>query len=130
MDGRTRADGCGWTAARWLVGFLLATTALFTASDRVQETWHWCLTQDHEVDPDAFPAMMAAWGIAVVTVLSVGAVVHRLPYGSWYVLPVMAAVAALLGWLYLIGMGSPAPVAPDGYPEDACRTLRVFPFLD
>ncbi|GJF32735.1 hypothetical protein KNE206_54350 [Kitasatospora sp. NE20-6] len=126
---RNRAVGCAWALIRVLAALVFATGGLLFASARVRATWHWCLTQDHEPDPDGFMAFMAAWAIMIVTLLVLGAVVHDLPKGRWYLLPAMAAAAAVLSWLYVIGMGSPAPLEPGEPQEAACWTMPTFPFL-
>ncbi|MEV8093326.1 hypothetical protein [Kitasatospora sp. NPDC085879] len=129
MNDRRRAVGCVWALVRVLAALVFATGGLLFASDRVRATWHWCLTQDHEPDPDGFMAFMAVWAIMIVTLLVLGAVLHGLPKGRWCLLPAMAVAAAVLSWLYVIGMGSPAPLKP-GVPEEAaCWTMATFPFL-
>ncbi|WP_457033179.1 hypothetical protein [Kitasatospora sp. P5_F3] len=114
---------------RVLAALVFATGGLLLASDRVIETWHWCLTQDHEPDPDQFTATVFAWAVMITVLLVLGAVLRRLPYSSWYLLPALAVAAGLLGWLYVIGMGSPAPLGPGDPEEAACWTMPIFPFV-
>ncbi|KQV11886.1 hypothetical protein [Kitasatospora sp. Root107] len=118
-----------WVLVRILAALVFATGRLLLAKDRVIATWHWCLTQGHEPDPDRFRATVCAWAVMIAVLLVLGAVLDRLPYGCWYLLPAMAVAAAVLGWLYVIGMGSPAPLGPGEPEEAACWTMPIFPFI-
>ncbi|MEV6209428.1 hypothetical protein [Kitasatospora sp. NPDC051914] len=113
-----------WSAA----ALLIATTGVLYGNTRVGEAWHWCLTQDHEPDPRAAAAARSVWVLMFVALLVLGAVLSPLPHSSWYLVPAMLAVAAGLTWLYVTGMGSPAPSQVGEPMEASCRTAPSFPF--
>ncbi|MFG2697153.1 hypothetical protein [Kitasatospora sp. NPDC048407] len=109
--------------------FVLATAGIVYGNVRVTEAWYWCLTRGHEPVPALAAATRFAWAVVLVALLVFGAVLSFLPRGRWYLLPVLFAVAAVLTWPYVIGMGSPAPLRP-GDPEEAvCWTVPAFPFF-
>ncbi|MFF0390453.1 hypothetical protein ACFYS8_17440 [Kitasatospora sp. NPDC004615] len=109
--------------------FVLAAAGIVCGDVRVTETWYWCLTRSHERDPAPAAATRSVWAVMVVALLVFGAVFSFLPRGRWCLLPVLFAVAAVLTWLYVVGMGSPAPLRPGDPGEGACWTVPVFPFL-
>ncbi|WP_431676447.1 hypothetical protein [Kitasatospora sp. KL5] len=113
-----------WSTA----ALLIATTGVLFGNARVDEAWHWCLTQDHEPDSGAAAAARSVWVLMVVALLVLGAVLSPLPRSGWYLVPAMLAVAAGLTWLYVMGMGSPAPLQVGEPMEDSCRTMPSFPF--
>ncbi|MFD0526343.1 hypothetical protein ACFQ1I_02285 [Kitasatospora arboriphila] len=128
MKDRRRAGGCGWVVLWVLAAFVLATGGVLYGTGRVTETWHWCLTQDHEPDPRMAAATRSVWAVVFVVLLLLGAVLSPLPRSRWYLLPVLAVTAAVLTGLYVTGMGTPAPTRPGTPPEAACWSLPSFPF--
>lgn len=115
--------------ALWVfAAFVLATSGILYGNARVMDAWHWCLTQDHEPDPRLAAATRSAWAVGFVTLLLPGAVLSPLPRSRRYLLPVMVVTAAALTWLYVTGMGAPAPLPPGVPPEVACWRLPSFPF--
>ncbi|MEV7121105.1 hypothetical protein [Kitasatospora griseola] len=128
VEGR-RASGCGWVSVWVLAALVLATAGVVCGNAWVDEAWHWCLTQDHEPDPTLAAATRSVWVVMFAVLLVCGAVLSRLPRSRWYLLPAMSVVAAVLVWLYVTGMGSPAPLRPGDPEEAACWTMRTFPFL-
>lgn len=129
VKNRGQAAGRAWLLAWALMSLVLATAGILYGNSQVNETWHWCLTQDHEPDPRLAAGTRSAWAVMLVTQLVLGAVLSRLPYSRRYLLPVMCAVAAVLTWLYVTGMGSPAPLRPGDPEEAACWTMPAFPFI-
>ncbi|WP_030273806.1 hypothetical protein [Streptomyces sp. NRRL B-24484] len=125
---RRRAGGCAWVALWVLAAFVLATGGVLYGTSQVVDAWHWCLTQDHEPDPRLGAATRSVWAVLFVTLLVLGAVLSPLPRSRRYLLPVMVLTAAALTWLYVIGMGTPAPSQPGVPPELACWRLPSFPF--
>ncbi|BFV58519.1 hypothetical protein KCMC57_up36230 [Kitasatospora sp. CMC57] len=130
VQDRRTADGCAWTVAWALTALVLATAVILVGNSWVIEAWHWCLSQDHEPDPDMAAAVRSVWAVSLALLLLLGAVLSRLPGSRWYLLPAMLAVAAALTWLFVIGMGSPAPLQPGAPEETPCWSMRSFPFLD
>ncbi|WP_033822703.1 hypothetical protein [Kitasatospora sp. MBT63] len=129
-ENRARAGGCARTVMWGLAAFVLATAGTLYGGARVSEAWHWCLTQDHEPDPTMAAASRSVWVVMLVVLVVLRAVVSDLVHSRWYVLlPVMCAATAVLTWLYVTGMGGPAPVPPGAPEEQACWTMPGFPFL-
>ncbi|MFE9427973.1 hypothetical protein ACFYNO_34030 [Kitasatospora sp. NPDC006697] len=110
------------------MAFVLATVGLLVGIDRVAARWHWCLTQDHETNPDLVRGNRAAWVIMLIVLLVLIVLLRPLPRSSWYLLPVLVAATAALTWLYVAGMGQPAPLHPGDAPEAGCWNMPTFPF--
>ncbi|MFD7450434.1 hypothetical protein [Kitasatospora sp. NPDC059827] len=113
-----------WTAA----ALVLATGGTLFGNSRVLAAWRYCLGQDHEPNPNLAMATVSWWTVMLVALLALGALLGRRPSSRRYRLPALLAAAAVLTWLYVTGMGSPAPLQP-GQPRDSvCRVLPPFPF--
>ncbi|WP_146259113.1 hypothetical protein [Streptomyces tateyamensis] len=110
------------------MGFVLATAGLLVGIDRVVATWHWCLTQDHETNPDLVRGNRAVWVIMLTVLMVLIVLLRPLPKSRWYLLPVLVAATAALTWLYVTGMGHPAPLSPGDAPEVRCWNMPTFPF--
>ncbi|WP_344465765.1 hypothetical protein [Kitasatospora kazusensis] len=114
--------------ARVLAALVLATAGTLYGNDRVTSAWRWCLSQDHEPAPNGLTRTVSVWVVVLTVLLVLGSLLGPLPGSRWYLWPAMVAAAAVLTWLYVSGMGAPAPVPPGGPPEAVCRTLPAFPF--
>ncbi|MEV7181653.1 hypothetical protein [Kitasatospora sp. NPDC093679] len=90
MKARRPAGGCGWAALWVLAAFVLATGCVLHGTGRVTESWHRCLTQDHEPDPRTAAATRSVRAVVFVVLLLLGAVLSPLPRSRWYLPPVLA----------------------------------------
>ncbi|MFJ3218728.1 hypothetical protein ACIPLC_22750 [Kitasatospora sp. NPDC086801] len=107
---------------------VLATGGTLVGNGRILATWRFCLSQDHEPNPNLTMATVSGWAVMLGALLTLGALLGRLPRSRRYRLPAMLAAVVVLTWLYVAGMGSPAPLRPGQPPESVCRVLPPFPF--
>ncbi|MEV7596356.1 hypothetical protein AB0O91_03095 [Kitasatospora sp. NPDC089797] len=120
-----------WDRGRWgrvAAALVLATGGTLFGNTRIVAAWRFCLGQDHEPDPNMAVATVGWWVVMSVALVLLGAVLGRGSGSRRYALPVLLAAAAVLTWLYVTGMGSPAPLLPGQPPESVCGVLPPFPF--
>ncbi|GAA2272735.1 hypothetical protein GCM10010430_68390 [Kitasatospora cystarginea] len=123
QGGRT-TGGC----ARDLAALVLATAGTLYGHTRVVSAWHRCMSQDHEPYPNLLTAPTLVWVVMLTVLLVLATLLDPLSGSRWYLWPAMAAVAAVLTWLYVLGMVHPAPLQPGDPSDAACRTVPIFPF--
>ncbi|WP_158714103.1 hypothetical protein [Kitasatospora aureofaciens] len=116
----------GWVSVA--AALVLATGGTLFGNSRIIAAWRFCLGEDHEPNPNLTTATVSWWSVMLVALLALGALLGRGPRSRRYRLPAMLVVAAVLTWLYITGMGTPAPLGPGQPPESVCRILPPFPF--